>query len=293
MKNEVIMSIAAISIAIILMPFGMKLSEAQNKEKMIWLQQDAEPYFISSGKYKGQGLFELVQKIIQERLPEYEHETVTLPQKRLFREFKTNKKVCAVAVVRTPEREQYMHFTVPTVFLVPHRMTILRDNRGLFSNRNAVFLDILLEDASLALGITAGRSYGNVIDALLSKHQGQPNIHIRHGTLYTDLFEMLLLGRIHYIIGYPTESMFSARTFGVEDKVMSLIIEENKAYIFGVAGLPKNEWGAEMVKKINAILLEERQTSAYRNAMESWQGISPDDMTYRKDYDNLFLKMTE
>ncbi len=273
----------------ILILFGIKLSEAQKKEEMIWLQQDAEPYFVSSGKYKGHGLFEVVQKIIQKKMPEYGHKTLTLPQKRLFREFRTSKKVCAVAVVRTPERERYMYFTIPTVFLVPHKITILKDNWRLFRNRKEISLNTLLEDASLTLGITAGRSYGNVIDAILAKYKGQPNIHPRHGSLYADLFEMLLLGRIQYIIGYPTEYMFSAKTLGVEDKVMSLTIKENKAYIFGVAGLPKNEWGKTMVNKINAILSEERRTPAYRRLMEFWQDIQPDNTAYRKDYEQLFL----
>lgn len=268
-------------------------SPAIAKEKMIWLQQDAVPYFITSGKYKGQGLFELVQKIIQQKMPEYEHEGATLPQKRLFREFKTNKKVCAVAVVRTPEREKYMYFTVPTFFLVPHRITILKENWKLFNKRKEVSLDKLLEDTSLTLGITAGRSYGNVIDPILIKYKGQQNILMRHGSLYEDLFRMLLLGRVSYIIGYPTEMIYYTKKFKVGDKVMNLAIGENEDYIFGVAGLPKNKWGKETAEKINAIILKERETSVYRNAMESWQDIGVDDITFRKDYDNIFLKKIE
>ena len=167
------------------------------KEKMIWLQQDAIPYFIISGKFKGQGLFEVIQKIIQQKLPEYEHEKVTLPQKRLFREFKTDKKVCAVGVVKTPEREKYMYFTAPTFFLVPHRIAILKENWELFHKRKEVSLNKLLDNTSLILGITAGRSYGNLIDPILLKHKEQQNIHIRHGSLFKDLFRMLLVGNIN------------------------------------------------------------------------------------------------
>ena len=268
----------------------MCFNPAFAKEKMIWLQQDAKPYFISSGKYKGQGLFELIQKIIQKNLPEYDHENVTLPQKRLFNEFESNRKVCAVGVIKNPERQKYMYFTAPTFFLVPHRITIRKEDWGLFQNRKEISLDKLLGDTSLTLGITAGRSYGTVIDSILNKHKGQQNIHFRYGSLYEDLFEMLLLGRIDYIIGYPTETIYSMKTFEAEDKVMNLVIEENKDYILGFAGLPRNEWGKDMVKRLNAILLKERGTDEYRKSLESWQGIEPNNISYQEDYDEIFLK---
>lgn len=76
---------------------------------------------------------------------------------------------------------------------------------------------------------------------------------------------------------------------------MTLTIAENQKGYDGwlsYVACSKNEWGKEVIEKINRILLEQRPTDAYRGSYERWlddSSLEP----YRQLYKKVFLPITK
>lgn len=81
---------------------------------------------------------------------------------------------------------------------------------------------------------------------------------------------MMHRGRLDYIIGYPIEGQFLNKALGGKSTIESFPIEGMPDYFLGYIGCPKNEWGKEVITKINAVLQSHRNTPEYHAAYEFW-----------------------
>ena len=110
--------------------------------------------------------------LLQQHLGEYEHHQFVGSVPRLLNELKAGKKVCTT-LLKTPARERFAYYSIPTDCDAPQGVTILRAKAGLFGDLQSLSLKNLLDNTQLRLGIQSGRSYGKTIDAILKRHAGQ------------------------------------------------------------------------------------------------------------------------
>ena len=102
------------------------------------------------------------------------------------------------------------------------------------------------------------------------KYKNHKNIIVLYDqNLSNNLFELMVAGRIDYIIGYPYEGQYYSKISDMED-VVCLPIEGMPDYLLGYVGFPKNEWGKAIIAKINPIIKSNRNTPAYHSAYEFW-----------------------
>lgn len=262
------------------------------RDSLTWMEVSMPPHFIHNGALQNQGYGDIVSKLLRQRLPEYDHYQMTTNVVRHFDKFKRGEKICAIGLYQTPERERFLHFSIPCLLTMPPALIIRKDRLKQWGLETVISLDQLLDNPDFRLGMSKDRSYGQRLDAILSRHVRRTNLVVFSGQeIGENYFKMLLLDRLDGLIGLPDEAMYRAEQMGIRDQLTTLIFEENQRNYEGwlcAVACPKNEWGKEIIEKINPILIELRPTERYRRAYERW--LDSNSMpSYRKVYDEIFL----
>ncbi len=265
---------------------------ARAMDEITWLEADAPPFFIREGPDKGQGYEDIITAIIQEDMPDYVHHHLTATISRHYRDFKDRKKVCNVGLYKTPEREKFLYFSIPSLFTLPTVIIIKKDRFADFGNTKTVSLEKVLQDNNLLIGRARNRSYGSYVDEILDRHKGN-NIFVYEGEqLSLNFFRMLAMDRLDGVIGLPEEAMYLAEKLGIRDRIMTLTIEENQRGMeswLSYVGCSRTSWGKKVITRINEILLKKRPTERYRAVYERW--LDPSSLkSYRKLYQKVFLQ---
>ena len=271
-------------------------SFSQTQDTITWMEAVAPPFFIHKGPLKGQGYEDIITAIIAQNLPQYEHKHMIANISRHYQQWKQGEKSCALAMYKTPEREEFAYFSIPSVFTLPIVLIITKDSFERFGGNKNVSLQDVLENNSYIVGRSKNRSYGIIFDEVLNTYGNDQNIYsFEGGELSLNLFKMLLAGRIDALPALPEEAMYLAETLGFKEQIMTLGIVENQqnneASITYVA-CSKNDWGKRAIDDINTVLVELRPTTAYRAAYERW--LDPSSINnYRQLYQDNFLTITK
>jgi uncharacterized protein (TIGR02285 family) len=265
-------------------------------DEVIWMEPSMHPFFIQEGPDQGQGYGDVVTTIIREHLPEYVHHRTVTNVIRHFGTFKRGEKVCSVGLYRNPEREEFMHFSIPSFLTLPPVLITSKEKLASFGGGGIVRLEDLLKNTDRVIGLSKDRSYGADIDAVLDAYRERDNLVVFTGQELTEnFFKMLMLDRIDALIGLPDEAMYLAEKLGIRDRIATLSIAENQGnpenWLCSV-GCSKTPWGKEIIAKINAILLEQRPGQRYRGAYERWLGTGSVE-EYRRVYNEVFLRITK
>lgn len=254
------------------------------------------PYFVQGHPNAGdRGYGNLLTAILQEQLPEYTHYTMVTNVIRHFERFKQGEKVCSIGLYKTPERQEFMHFSIPSLLTMPAVLIVRKEKLADFHHRGGIRLEDVLGDENIIIGLSKDRSYGNSVDEVLKKYSNRKNLVTFNGQeLSENFFKMLMLDRLDGLIGLPDEVMYQAERLGIRDQIATLLIEENQHGYEGwfcFVGCSKTEWGRSVIEKINRILLAQRPTERYRTAYERWLDDNSRER-YRAIYQQVFLKTT-
>ena len=265
------------------------------QDSLMWMEAVLPPFFIQSGPNQEQGYGDIITHILQKQLSAYSHEEINTNITRHFYMFKQGDHVCSVGLYKTPEREKFMYFSMPSFITLPPVIIIKKENIRKFSNKTTVSLDAVLGNTSLMIGLAKDRSYGNTLDEVLKKYQGQANlVEFTGQELSLNLFKMLMLGRLDGLIGLPEEALYQAEQMGIRDQFITLTLSENLSNYDGWmsnVACSKTPWGKQVIEDVNKVLLEQRPTQQYRAAYERW--LDPNSIAeYRKAYSEVFLKTT-
>ena len=255
----------------------------------------APPFFIHEGTLAGQGYEDVVTDIITDALPEHDHQRVIANISRHYQDFKSGRKACNVGFFKTPEREQFLYYSIPSFFTLPAVMIINKNRFPEFGNSKTVSLEKILR-RKFVVGRAEKRSYGKDLDHVLDTFGNAGNIYAFEGSeLSLQLFQMLKHKRIDALISLPEEAVYQAERLGFREQIMTLTIAENQNGYDGwlsYVACSKNEWGKQFIEQVNQVLLKERPTLKYRQAYERWLDESSLE-GYRKLYDEVFLKSVD
>jgi uncharacterized protein (TIGR02285 family) len=270
---------------------------ADEAETISWAKTHFVPVYITEGVYKGRGIVDKQYTLLQENMPQYQHESFTVNVARIIRMMTKGKPVCS-SFLKNHEREKVMYFSNPTYPLPTHELHIIQANRKNIEKTlgtdfsNTLSLETLLRDyPNLRLGAIAKRSYGPRQDALIEKYKEQ--IYFRYDAADSSgLFKMLELGRIDYILEYPYALSFYLKSNEITTKVSSFKTKEAAQSLYAYMACTKNDWGKKIIAQINAITEKKRESERYRALVESW--LSEDSKRYyRQDYERFLMLSTD
>lgn len=260
-------------------------------ESITWLEVHMPPCFIQQGPHQGQGYGNLLAARIRQELPEYEHHRMVTNVIRHFDMFKRGDQVCSAGLYHTPEREQFLHFSIPSMLIMPAVLVVRKENLAHFTP-TGVSLAQLLNNSDFRLGLSSDRSYGAGLDAVLKAASPKDNRVVFSGQeLGGNYFKMLLLDRLDGLLALPDEAMYHAEQMGIRDRIALVPLNENQqdtsAWMCRVA-CPDTAWGRQVIDRVNEVLVRIRPENSYRQAYERW--LDPALLErYRRVYDTTFL----
>ncbi|PHR30454.1 MAG: ABC transporter substrate-binding protein [Desulfotalea sp.] len=266
------------------------------QDNINWMEADAPPFFIHEGELKKQGYEDVLTKLMITQLPQYQHHHMTANIARHYQQWKQGEQSCALAMFKTPEREEIAYFSIPSILTLPVSLIIRKDNFDKFGGSQTVNLQNLLESNEVIVGRSNNRSYGVVFDAVLNKYGNDTNTFTYKGKeMSKNLFKMLIAGRIDALASLPEEATYFAEIMGVKDQITSLNITENQndlEALLTYVTCSKTAWGKKAIEDINTVLLKQRPTEFYRGAYERW--LDPSSIPhYRQLYKDVFLTITK
>jgi len=261
---------------------SLACSSAVAADQIVWGKYSVPPYMILEGERAHQGIFDMTRDILKENLPQYQHVELEAPFPRILSEIKKGSHWCYNGTLKTPERETYGYFSLPTSIFLPLRIVVRRDHLAQFKGQQS--LQALLQKHQLDTSVMRDRSYNPVVDKLLAAYPPKEN--------YSEQVEaigMLLAGRLDYMIELPLLAFEQASIMGHAGELVAIPMKETDDVVYNRVMCPKNEWGRNVIEQVNKVLRANRSKPSYRHIVEKWH--DPESVAeIRKIYDDLFLK---
>ncbi len=277
-----------IGIAII---FTTSTSPAIAEETIMWYYRDYPPYSIGSGHLKGQGYGDESYRIVHGALPEYDHRITPMSVNRVLQSARSSILTCAFTFMKTPEREEVLHYSIPAEVNLPHKIYFKEKDLSKFKpyiTEGKISLDALRLAPKLKLGIEEKRSYGKKRNQILKKFRKDQVVKRNPGN-FVGLLGMLELERFDYIIEYERNIIYAYEENPTNlSKLYGVDIIEGEGVLTAHYVCTKNKQGLAVINSINAILKKEIPKERYRRRAERWYRESVQD--YRNAYDELLLK---
>lgn len=271
------------------------ISFTTKAEDFLWYDIILPPFHhIPDGKYEKQGFSDEIKKILQRELNLKQKEFKIFPVNRLLYEMKKGHgrdEICLNPVLKkSPERSEFLLYGLPTVFVPGQGIIINKRDADYFKKNNS--LQKLINNPKLKIGLEGTRSYGPCLDKILKRHQQDKNLVIQTNNNNIESLIKLLTGkRINLFLGTAIEYKYICLTKDIKDKLLYIPLKEADKYTVSYLAIGKNQpLAKKTLKEVNEILIKVRKTAEYRKMFERFLD-KENIKQYRKDYNNIFLKM--
>ncbi|MDE4536693.1 TIGR02285 family protein [Pseudomonas sp. ITEM 17296] len=243
---------------------ALGVPHAAAKERLLWLVRDLPPFTIFEGTEKGQGVIDRLLPLLIEQMPEYDHSIVRVNRARGIQMLQDpNTFTCDPTLLWTPERAEYVHFSIPSLGVLSGGLVVRKAGEALlapFLTDNEVDLPGLMSHTPLKLGIVAERSYGTQIDEILRQLPDSALSRHYGNDATANQLQMQQLGRLHMVMGYWPEVRYLIQQQGgsLGDYQFHPVRGVNR-YQFLHVGCSDSALGREAVAHIDQLLPTLRQ----------------------------------
>lgn len=247
-------------------PASVTASDHQSPGVINWYRADFPPVSIPRGNHADEGFFDRTMTFLIERLPQYENQFHVANFQRIMVEIKNKENVCCPSLYKTKDRENFVAFSTAAMVVLPNGIITSERSRNKLATHidgdGKISLSSLLQDNNITIGISSGRIYSGGIDQILSQASGQKNLLVRSGDdVFRGLINMMHMGRIDCLIGYPVEAGYFVRENNkLNDFIYHPIKESTVPFTVGHIGCPNNEWGRNVISKVDEIVKKYRAT---------------------------------
>jgi len=239
----------------LLLTFRASAQDAGAEATMTWLAADVSMGAGNPGQERTV-VGPLFEHLISSWGGATRHRLVIANAKRSWGMLRAGENACHLMALHTPEREAMAYFV--DTHLVPPLQLIVRAATLPRLPRNAAGeVDIwrLLRRTELQGAVVEGRSYGPALDQLLAQRAGssQPKSYTPADFGHR-LLEMMLLGRVDYIIDYDFAlQQRKAMMPALQDLTPVPLMGHDEMLVSGIA-CPRTPWGARVVRRLAALL---------------------------------------
>ncbi len=222
------------------------------KEKIVWPYFCFKPVYICSNNQLVDGSGFHILNLLWQQMPEYDHELAQMPIKRILEYAQNSENQLFYGLYKTPEREKYLHFSIPCRISTPIYLVIRKPDISKFGNGEVVFLKQLLENKKLTFLHLQSISFRKEIDELIEKHKDDTNVLTEYSTvdMVRKSLKLLLSHRVDYMLSLDGTQKV-AKEMGTADEIAFLSISEQDKYEIGYIVAPKNKWGKAMINSVN------------------------------------------
>lgn len=275
---------------------GAGLLAVEHEKKITWYIFDIKPTHFIDGEEKGSGFADYVQARLIENMIEYQHFIQIVSVARLVADLKAGKPFCTI-------NGFYGGAPFPTAYSAPYNISrarhvvYLKNQRSkILGGKSRVSFESLITNKNLMFGHMDGAPYHPKINELLKKYQTEENVFVRSDSsrMSKGLFEMLIKGRIDYMLSILNVVNYYRTRIKGGERLEAFIPIESKDFIELVApNCTGGEWGENVVKAINRILVKIRPTPEFRKVLEKYYLEPGREKIYRDLYEKEVLTRNE
>ncbi|MBU3914808.1 TIGR02285 family protein [bacterium] len=263
------------------------------KDVITWQVIDWPPFMMLEND-SAKGEFGLLLELLQKNLQEYDHINLPMNWSRFWYNVEKGEHYCNIMAFKTSEREKIAEFTIPFTIALSNAIIMEKKTIKRLELEEAKPLSLvkLLKMENVKGILIKTRSYTSPIDNLLKIHENESNI-TRFPGFKENAILLLLAGRMDYMLEYPgIASHMRKKVTGVPGELVSLQIKEINPISIGHIACPKNDWGKQLVGRINTVIKREKPTPYYRRLIEMSATNKREVQLIRNAYDG-FIKATE
>lgn len=268
----------------------MSPSVTMAKDVVYWQNINWPPLQILRGENAGKGRFDIIIKLFQNQLPQYEHKNVEMNWARYWEELKSGKHILNSMAIKTDGRLPYTVFSKAVAFTLPHRIIMKKSMIAQIGNPESVVLSTFFKEGRINGILEKTRSYGVKLDEIIKKYETAANFN-RQALEIEHLIRMIISDRIHYTIEYPFVVEYMVKTYRLPDDILgSIRIEELPRYVVGHVAAPRNNWGINMINEINPVIDKLTKTRQYIEINKMWHSDKSELNQIQEIYQELFLE---
>ncbi|WP_448548513.1 hypothetical protein [Thalassotalea fusca] len=227
-------------------------------------------------------------------LPQYQINFQYAPIPRITNQLINLENACVGNRIKTEERVKDNLFSLPLNFYPSYRLYYLKNNISLppelFNDKNQLIsLAHLFEILpNTVLAVEKGRSFGPTLDEIIP-NLPENNVFVRPGNDgYSAISKLLFIGRVDFIIGFPTEMKERIKKATIEQEIQSVEIANIDNYIVGHIACSKSPIGEKFIHDVDNILKRAYQSDEYINAHLRY--LDKVDHQAFRDYFDVFKK---
>jgi len=266
-----------------------------SKETIRWMIWDLPPNFILTGKQKGLGYQEIRLKMLQERLSDYNHETIVMNLNRAKQTYKQKDDSqvihCTNDFISHPglDIDDYL-----SIAIFPFRAFYLvttKDKAHLFGKEGETLsLTQIIRNENLRLVVSKNRPYlgaGKVLKQYLKENPNAKHIKsLSTLNIGKSMFHSIFKDRADYTFEYINKITYYGNELGVLKDTVIYPMKENLDIYYGYASCVKTQKGKEVITKLNDIFRILKYSPKWINAFAKWlptQKLKDDYLNYYKD----------
>lgn len=243
--------------------------------RITWLVVDWPPYMIlkngaapKTAEDLGQGVIDQSMAAFIRQLPGYTHDFELLSLQRIWKSIEEGSNFCYAAAYKTPEREKWAYF-LPSIPVQPMGVVVPRRRKWLPTDETgSVSLAALLRTQSLKGRLEASRSYGPVLDQILSQ---SPNILPRDPVpKMGSLLRPLAYGRFDYTLEYPIVVEYALQQAPFKDELEVLGLSEASEMPTAYIACTRNAWGKQVVLDVDNAIRKAAAGKELRKIYDPW-----------------------
>lgn len=261
------------------------ISFSKANDTIIWNTAHYPPSLIAEGKYRNQGFSDMSRDMFMFNLKDYEHEIISGSIQNAMLNLGSNKNFCFVGLSRNKEKEEFIQYSKPFIEILPNELIIrtkdLKKFKSYIGMKSSVNLHRLLQNNGFKFGYVKHRSYTKNIDRLILINDDKKHLILRDTeNNYQGLVRPLSEESFDYIIEYPTVISYVKNELEIDEEFSKFFIMDSSALIKLYVGCSKNEFGKDVINKVNKII--KKNKTMFIHFYKTWL-----DYDSKKQYEKL------
>lgn len=243
-------------------------------DEVVWVGADFPPMSMSQGEYAHQGYIDAMYTFLKDSAPQHDFSEKTVPWARAMYMAQAGGPYCLISAFYTPERAKFLRFTEPYGYFLPLGLVVRADDKARFAEfitaSGRINLEKLLAEQALIVGVASSRSYGPLIDALLSPvlASNAQNIYKAYQDESTKiLMNMLGHKRFDYMFSYPSEMVFYEAP---NIKLLFYQIDGSDKLLEGRLSCTKVPATDTVFADVSKLVTSQKSFSVFQGAYERW-----------------------
>ncbi len=268
------------------------------KDTITWIKWDLPPNFILKGPQKGTGWANERLKMLQKRLPYYNHKSTVMNLNRVLKTYKQkddSKAIyCTNDLISHPTLDIDDYMSMATFSFKAHFLVTSKKKSHLFGKEgDTVVLKDIIKNKDLRLVVSKNRPYlgaSKVMEEYIKQNPNQKHIQsLSNLNIGKSMFSLVFKDRADYTFEYLDKSSFYGKELGVLDEVVMFQMEENEGVFYDFVSCVKTKKGKVVIEKVNNIIRELKGTDEWMNAFTKWLPTERLRDDHIKNYKEVFL----